>query len=462
MSTGPMRITDDELAREVEALKSHRRLSVNRPVLDPDLPDLAAAYGGGQELLSIPSPERERRGYSLVDDGAVPIRSPSASSSSSLSPGKGYSNERARFTARRRGQGSEQSTGSEPSMSSPTRLSPVSASPTNDAFDSRGLATSPTSMSSTSPSSPKDPSHLFWVPASVHPEISPTDFRNFIKEHAARAVTQHEGEDDQAADDTLSPLAVGESPIAQRLNSVRQQQQERQNQSSDARGALIGRSTSLSRRGSTLRRQYRPENDTDETDEDKASRPLQRNRSGLSRGTYGLALPNLTIDDLQKLEAAAEEASQSQDPAMLRSVLRRTLSLNTSPDMDTIDAMRPSLCQGQVRSCGVLHEPRCEKRQAIQAEEVLLRGGVHLALLVMEMQPRLRRAAEHGNCSRTLKIRKEGTAVSRRFRQVQMMILQLGIALRGPSRQKRLTRLWMLILETRINRKCRNGRVLLP
>ncbi|SPO25436.1 uncharacterized protein UTRI_03146_B [Ustilago trichophora] len=339
MSAGPMRITDDELAREVEALKSHRRLSVNRPVLDPDLPDLAAAYGGGQELLSLPSPERERRGYSLVDDGAVPIRSPSSSSTSSLSPGKSYSNERARFTARRRGQGSDQSSGSEPAMSSPTRLSPVSASPTSDAFDSRALASSPTSMTSSSPQSPKDPSHLFWVPASVHPEISPSDFRNFIKEHAARAVTQHTGEDDAATDDTLPPLAVGDSPIAQRLNSVRQQQQERQNQSNDARGTLIGRSTSLSRRGSTLRRQYRPENDTDDTDEDKAPRPLQRNRSGLSRGTYGLSIPNLTIDDLQRLEAAAEEASQSQDPAMLRSVLRRTLSLNTTPDLDTMDAM---------------------------------------------------------------------------------------------------------------------------
>lgn len=347
MSSGPVHITDDELAREVEALKSHRRLSVNRPVLDPDLPDLAAAYGGGQELLSVPSPERERRGYSLVDDGAVPIRSPSSfSSTSPISPNKSFSNERARFTARRRGQGSEQSSGSEALSASPTRLSPVSASPTSDAFDSRGMATSPTSIGSSSShshsQSPKDPSHLFWVPASVHPEISPTDFRNFIKEHAARAVNQHTGEDDETVDDTLPPLAVGDSPIAQRLNSVRQQQQERQSQqSNDARGTLIGRATSLSRRGSTLRRQYRPENDTDDGEEDKAPRPLQRNRSGLSRGTYGLAIPNLTIDDLQRLEAAAEEASQTQDPAMLRSVLRRTLSLNTTPDMDTMDAVPP-------------------------------------------------------------------------------------------------------------------------
>ncbi|TKY85803.1 hypothetical protein EX895_005344 [Sporisorium graminicola] len=340
MSGGPMRITDDELAREVEALKSHRRLSVNRPVLDPDLPDLAASYGGGQELLSIPSPERERRGYSLVDDGAVPIRTSSSSASSANSS---YTNERATFTARRRGQGSsDRSSGSEPLSASPTRLSPVTASPTSDNFDTaRALATSPTSISSSGSQSPKDPSHLFWVPASVHPEISPSDFRNFIKEHAARAVIQHAGADDAEAhdDDTLPPLVVGDSPIAHRLNSVRRQQQEQQHDPNDARGALLGRATSLSRRGSTLRRQYRPEQDTEDSEDDRPPRPLQRNRSGLSRGAYGLAIPNLTIDDLQKLEAAAEQASQSQDPAMLRSVLRRTLSLNTTPDLDTIDAM---------------------------------------------------------------------------------------------------------------------------
>lgn len=345
MSGSQMRITDDEFAREVEALKSHRRLSVNRPVLDPDLPDLAAVYGGGQELLSIPSPERERRGYSLVDDGAVPIRSSSSSSSSSTSspsPAANYTNERARFTARRRGQGSDQSAGSEPFVASPTRLSPVPVSPNGDAFDGGSLATSPNSITPTSPQSPKDPSHLFWVPASVHPEISPSDFRNFIKEHAARAVNQHPEADNVVDhDDSLSPLAVGDSPIAQRLNSVRrqQQQQDRQHSSPDARGALIGRATSVSRRASTLRRQYRPEHDTDDTDDDKPPRPLQRNRSGLSRGTYGLSIPNLTIDDLQRLEEAAEQASQTQDPAMLRSVLRRTLSLNTTPDLDTIDAM---------------------------------------------------------------------------------------------------------------------------
>src|SRR5262249_9843785 len=29
-----------------------------------------------------------------------------------------------------------------------------------------------------------DPFHLFWVPANLHPEIAPAEFRAFLKEHA--------------------------------------------------------------------------------------------------------------------------------------------------------------------------------------------------------------------------------------------------------------------------------------
>src|SRR6266404_4565733 len=39
------------------------------------------------------------------------------------------------------------------------------------------LASDPTSASD-------DPFHLFWVPARMHPEIDPAQFRTFLKEHA--------------------------------------------------------------------------------------------------------------------------------------------------------------------------------------------------------------------------------------------------------------------------------------
>lgn len=73
-----------------------------------------------------------------------------------------------------------------------------------------------------------------------------------------------------------------------------------------------------------LSRQYKP-SENDDPEEDKVV-PLQRNRSNVfNRG------PQLTINDLQKLEKLAEEAADSDDPSQLRSVLRRSLSLNISP-----------------------------------------------------------------------------------------------------------------------------------
>ena len=53
--------------------------------------------------------------------------------------------------------------------------------------------------------------------------------------------------------------------------------------------------------------------------------PLRRNR------TSYVNMPQLTINDLQKLEELAEEASKSDDPSKLRSILRRSLSMNIAP-----------------------------------------------------------------------------------------------------------------------------------
>ncbi|PWN50557.1 hypothetical protein IE53DRAFT_88776 [Violaceomyces palustris] len=313
-------ITDSEFQREVEALKSHRRLSVNRPILDPDLPDLAAVRGGGQELLGI-SPASERIGVNLTDDGAVVTRSPS---SSSQRDGKPLSTGgRSKFTARRRGLGAEATDSSSPDGTASTssggsgRRSPYRSGAASD------------------PLRPQDPSHLFWVPASVHPEISPTDFRNFLKDHASRAVNQHALIAQADASDPSSSTgdSADASALAKKIGSARRQADANGSSPSD----LISRSTSLTRRGSTLRRQYRPENDTDDDSDSPRPLPLHRQKSNLAS-----SIPALTIDDLQKLEQLAEEASRSQDPTRLRSVLRRTLSLNVSPSaLDQVDDMPP-------------------------------------------------------------------------------------------------------------------------
>ncbi|KAJ7890611.1 hypothetical protein B0H14DRAFT_3429022 [Mycena olivaceomarginata] len=76
-----------------------------------------------------------------------------------------------------------------------------------------------------------------------------------------------------------------------------------------------------------LSRQYQPSEKDDSQDDTVV--PLRRNRSIFSSNqNQG---PQLTISDLQKLEELAEEASASDDPSKLRTILRRSLSLNVSP-----------------------------------------------------------------------------------------------------------------------------------
>ena len=85
-------------------------------------------------------------------------------------------------------------------------------------------------------------------------------------------------------------------------------------------------SSGLGRKRSMLSRQYKPSANDGVGEQEEKVVPLRRNRS-----SYVNAIPQLTISDLQKLEELAEEASQSDDPTKLRSVLRRSLSLNVAP-----------------------------------------------------------------------------------------------------------------------------------
>ena len=75
-----------------------------------------------------------------------------------------------------------------------------------------------------------------------------------------------------------------------------------------------------------LSRQYDPLAHAEADDKDEKVVPIRRNRTSIYAN-----VPQLTINDLQKLEELAEEASKSDDPSKLRSVLRRSLSLNIAP-----------------------------------------------------------------------------------------------------------------------------------
>lgn len=330
-------ITESEFQREVEALKAHRRTSVNRPLLDPDLPETAAAHGGGRELLgsddsghgsssSTSASRALRKGINLNDEGPLP-RGPDQSKAA----GAG----RAPFTARRRGA----------DAIAQRQLSASGRS--NDGSSNSASAAAATSNSNddTPLSRPLDPSHLFWVPASMHPEISPSDFRRFLHDHTSRAVKEQQEQEERAlsldttsssgssiisSSSQTSPTSLGSITLSATPSSPLSP--------TSPVEALIGRSTSIARKGSILRRQYRPENDNDDEASPFAAikgKPPMMQRAGSNR-QYGGA-PTLSIDDLQKLERLAEEASKSSDPTELRSVLRRTMSLNMAPSGESVE-----------------------------------------------------------------------------------------------------------------------------
>jgi hypothetical protein len=133
-----------------------------------------------------------------------------------------------------------------------------------------------------------DPSSLFWVPARLHPEIAPSEFKAFLKEHARVAA-------DGTATGGLS-----------RVGSV----------SSLGGGGFGG----LGRKRSMLHKEYDPSSSSG-TDDDHVV-PIRRNRTSMYQN-----MPQLTISDLQKLEELAE----SDDPTKLQSLLRRSMSLSMSP-----------------------------------------------------------------------------------------------------------------------------------
>lgn len=234
MAARPLQPSEYEIQREVEVLRDLRRRSTTPGALtlDPDLPN-----------QSSPSSSPTSQYWA----GKSPVLSPSvADFSTSSSPNQGSTSSNRNHTA--------------------------------------GSSHTPDALNTTD-----DPLHLFWVPASLHPEIAPAEFRAFLKEHA------------RSPGDESDSLAVSSS-------------------------ASLSSSPSLSRKRSMLSRQYRPK-ENDGVEEENIV-PLKRNRSLLYRNNPG---PQLTISDLQRLEELAEEASESDDPSILRNVLRRSLSLNLSP-----------------------------------------------------------------------------------------------------------------------------------
>ncbi|KAI5453759.1 hypothetical protein NCC49_005572 [Naganishia albida] len=224
------------------------------------------------------------------------------------------------------------------------------------------------------PSAPSDdPRHLYWVPAHLHPELAPTEFRAFLKAHThADAEGAGEGQDGVDAGEGFAHrgalgvqgAGLARSPswlaragangtgmvaeLARRASSHREDSQRPSpsglaTPASAPSGQLpsLGASGSLSRKRSMLSRQYHPRaNDNVENEPP----PLPTHREGLTRslsrsaghgeGIYGGAMgeQNVTLEDLQKLESIADEAAETGDPAVMRTLLKRSLSLNFSQE----------------------------------------------------------------------------------------------------------------------------------
>ena len=184
----------------------------------------------------------------------------------------------------------EQVTNTSPTRGSPTRSKSATGKP------GRAASANGDGASSTTEDGPAvDPFHLYWVPAHLHPELAPTEFRAFLKEHA------HGPPPDDESPSTTDGRMPGPG-IAYRSNSQ------------------------LGRKRSMLSRQYKPR--ANDGVEEEHVVPSRRKSMFLNEG------PQLTINDLQKLEELADEASRSDDPTKLRRMLRRSMSMNVAPSCE--------------------------------------------------------------------------------------------------------------------------------
>ena len=133
-----------------------------------------------------------------------------------------------------------------------------------------------------------DASSMFWLPAHLHPELAPDEFKAFLKDHTSSA--------------------PGSNPAPAPL------------------GRSLSRGTgSLGRQKSMLSRQYRPSANDGVENESTPSPLARRTTRGNSSYQNG---PSLSANDLQTLEFLADEAAKTGDPSKLRSVLKRSISMN--------------------------------------------------------------------------------------------------------------------------------------
>ncbi|WWC91171.1 uncharacterized protein L201_006112 [Kwoniella dendrophila CBS 6074] len=146
---------------------------------------------------------------------------------------------------------------------------------------------------------------LFWVPAHLHPELAPGEFRAFLKSHTH-------------ADPTNADVSeAGQGPGLSRSPSWLSRNPSRR-----------GTNEGLGRKRSMLSKQYQPRPGDDVENEVP---PVPTRRPGSIYGGRS-GEKGLTLNDLQKLEELVDEAEEvDDDPEAMRTLLRRSLSMNVAP-----------------------------------------------------------------------------------------------------------------------------------
>ena len=124
-----------------------------------------------------------------------------------------------------------------------------------------------------------DPSRLLWVPARVHPELAPTEFRSFL-EKRVQSIRRRSGEASHSGDGNLS-----------RSNS----------------GASLGGS-GLSRRSSMLSRQIDNSGGRGAVDYMDGAERLERQKSQSSQQSPELSLDELVRDPAKAVQKLAQES----------------------------------------------------------------------------------------------------------------------------------------------------------
>ncbi|GAA5990251.1 hypothetical protein JCM10908_005894 [Rhodotorula pacifica] len=230
------------------------------------------------------------------------------------------------------------SSSSSSSLSPPTLETPPTAS-------GSGTTSSPTSPPSyldiplssigTSSSSPSGGGggELFWLPASLHPELAPQEFKAFIREQTSPEALARRSSLRSSSSSSSATLETGNTGTGANVGRP------------GAGGSRVGRRASL------LRGEYKPRQDdgvgessptatgsgTGTTSELKRTTSDGNRRGvggGLRRGSV-INFEELTIKDLQRLEELAAKAEaegttagEEEEGERLGRVLRRSLSLN--------------------------------------------------------------------------------------------------------------------------------------